>query len=309
MRSSFFNSKNKDRRYNAEHWAEYFAQFISNGVYANPSTSMQVIVYSGRTVKISAGSCFINGYTGYAAGDDYLTLDYGDGTPRIDRVVVRLDILNREIQPYIIKGVASENPTAPSIIRNNAYYDLCLAHITVAANATEIIQSNIADKRGNTGLCGWVAGLITQINTTNLFAQYEAAWNEHMKQRDEDWNNFFKQLGESDKVILDTADEQARADIADINARVPFKILTGTVSVSLSTPYATVNFSEAFKTVPNVFCTLKDASTGNTSSSYAFPCHISAVSATQFTVQARRIDNNGTNAVAGTVQWVAIGTS
>lgn len=104
-------------------------------------------------------------------------------------------------------------------------------------------------------------------------------------------------------------DEEARADIADINARVPFKILTGTVSItSYGTSYATVTFSEEFETVPNVFCTLKNASTGNTSSSYAFPCHISEVSTTKFTVQARRIDSNGTNGVTGTVQWLAIGT-
>ena len=42
-RSAFFNSINGDRRYKAEVFAEYFSSFIGNGVFPNPSTSLQVI--------------------------------------------------------------------------------------------------------------------------------------------------------------------------------------------------------------------------------------------------------------------------
>ena len=50
----------------------------------------------------------------------------------------------------------------------------------VHANATEIRQSNIIDERANTEVCGFVTGLIDQIDTTNLFAQYDDAFNEFM---------------------------------------------------------------------------------------------------------------------------------
>lgn len=55
---------------------------------------------------------------------------------------------------------------------------MSLARISVRAGMTEITQSVITDERGNKDLCGWVTGLINQIDTTNLFAQYEAAFQE-----------------------------------------------------------------------------------------------------------------------------------
>lgn len=176
MKSFCWDSKNKDRRYYADDWARYFAQFISNGVYAFTATNMQVQANGGRTVKIAVGSCFINGRAGYAEGDDVLTLDFGGGGSRIDRIVARLDVPNREIQPYVIKGEVAETPTAPDIIRDGTYYDICLAEITVPANATEITQADITDVRGNNEVCGFVTGLIKQIDTADFFAQFTAEW-------------------------------------------------------------------------------------------------------------------------------------
>ena len=176
MRSSFFNSLNGDRKYNATHWAEYFSQFIGNGVYAEPSTSMQVQAVKGMTVKVGAGACFINGYAGYGDGSDVLTLDLGTSAKRIDRIVIRLDYSLRSIYPAIIKGTAASAPVAPDIIRDGTYYDICIAEITVGINAAEITQSDIRDVRGDNTVCGWVAGTIDQIDTTELFAQYEAQW-------------------------------------------------------------------------------------------------------------------------------------
>ena len=176
MRSSFFNSLNGDRKYNATHWAEYFSQFIGNGVYAEPSTSMQVQATKGMTVKVGAGACFINGYAGYGDGSDVLTLDLGTSASRIDRIVIRLDYSLRSIYPAIIKGTAASSPEAPAIVRDGTYYDICIAEITVGINAAEITQSDIKDVRGDNTVCGWVAGTIDQIDTTGLFAQYEAQW-------------------------------------------------------------------------------------------------------------------------------------
>lgn len=111
MRSGFFNSFLGDRKYSAANWAEYFSRFIGNGVYANPATSMQVQAAGGLTVRIAAGSCFINGYTGYSDGSDVLKLQYGGTYPRIDRVVIRLDMTTRSVTiydaggaPYVMKG-------------------------------------------------------------------------------------------------------------------------------------------------------------------------------------------------------------
>ena len=212
MKSFCWNSKNKDRRYYAEDWARYFAQFIGNGVYAATATNMQVQADGGRNVRIAVGSCFIAGRAGYAEGDDVLTLDYGGGGPRIDRIVARMDVAKREIQPQIIKGEVAEEPTAPDIIRNGSYYDLCLAEITVPANATVISQADIRDTRFDDELCGVVAGVIKQISTSGFLAQYEAAL-----------NDLISKLGEDDHITIDTADRKARADIRSMSSQIPFE--------------------------------------------------------------------------------------
>ena len=211
MKSFCWDSKNKDRRYYAEDWARYFAQFIGNGVYAATATNMQVQADGGRNVRIAVGSCFIEGRTGYAEGDDVLTLDYGGGGPRIDRIVARMDVAKKEIQPQVIKGEVAEEPTAPDIIRNGSYYDLCLAEITVSANATVISQADIRDTRFDDELCGVVAGVIKQISTTKLFAQYEAAW-----------QKFVESLAESDHVTILATDLTAREQIKTINRQTQF---------------------------------------------------------------------------------------
>ncbi|MBD5145635.1 MAG: hypothetical protein HDT21_07000 [Ruminococcus sp.] len=180
MRSGFFNSYLGDRKYSAEDWADYFRQFIGNGVYANPATSMQVQAAGGLTVRVAAGSCFINGYTGYSDGSDVLKLQYGGTYPRIDRVVIRLDMTTRSIYPAVIMGNEAETPVPPDIIRKASVYDLCAAEITVGANVTEIQQSDIADKRFDADVCGIVAGLIEQIDADEYISQmqfaYEVAW-------------------------------------------------------------------------------------------------------------------------------------
>ncbi|HBF65776.1 MAG TPA: hypothetical protein DDW34_08570, partial [Clostridium sp.] len=53
-----------DRTYSAKDFATYFKQFISNGVYPNPSNGLEVeALTSNMVVTLHSGSGFINGYT------------------------------------------------------------------------------------------------------------------------------------------------------------------------------------------------------------------------------------------------------
>ncbi len=80
MEKSFvFNSVNGDRRYKAEDFREYFASFIGNGVFPNPSTNLQVIANSNMTITIKQGKAWLNGAI-YINTDDYiLNIDVADG--------------------------------------------------------------------------------------------------------------------------------------------------------------------------------------------------------------------------------------
>lgn len=172
MKSAFFNSVGKDRRYSAVDWAKYFKQFIGNGVFGQNSGNMMVVPSAGMVLNVNAGSCFINGYVGYCEGET-VTLDVGGTSARVDMVAARLDLNARDIHIYVAKG---DGTNAPAPSRNSTYYDLVLAYVSVGAGAAEITAANITDKRGDNSVCGWVVGIVDQIDTSALFAQYDARW-------------------------------------------------------------------------------------------------------------------------------------
>lgn len=175
--SRFYNSKNGDRTYDAADWADYFASFVGNGVFAQPAGGCQVKAENGMKIKVSAGKLWINGYYSVNTSDYPLTLSAADRVKsRYDSVVARLDLSKRTTYLTIIKGGADELHSAPVITRSSTVYDLCLAVIEVKAGATSISQADITDTRTDETVCGIVKGVIEQINTKNLFAQYQAAF-------------------------------------------------------------------------------------------------------------------------------------
>lgn len=181
--SAFFDAElvggEYDRVYSAEKFAEYFASFIANGVFPDPSTNLQVVAntVNDMNVLVSPGMGWINGYYCKNDGSYPLAVQAASGTlNRIDAVVVGWSRTNREITTYIKTGTAASSPTAPSLTRNADLYELMLATIIVNAGVTKVTQSMITDKRADTSVCGWVAGMINQIDTTDLFAQYDNAF-------------------------------------------------------------------------------------------------------------------------------------
>lgn len=177
----FFNSVDGDRLYNADDISNYFLKLISNGVFATPASAMQVQANNGLTVQVSAGWGFINCKWINNDAPYLLTLDAADVVlNRIDRIVLRLNTNTntRSIAIAIKKGTAGTTPNPPALQRSGGIYELSLAQIYVAANASTITQANITDERANTSVCGYVTGLIDQIDTTNLFAQYDSAFNQ-----------------------------------------------------------------------------------------------------------------------------------
>ena len=181
--SAFFDAKlvgdEYDRVYSAERFAEYFASFIANGVFPNPATNLQVVanVPGNMAIRVKSGLGWINGYYCNNDGDYPLTLSPANGTlPRVDAVVLRWSRSNRSISLEVKTGVAASSPSAPSLERSADNYELMLASISVVAGATSIAQANITDKRPDSTVCGWVKGVVDQIDTTDLFAQYDDAF-------------------------------------------------------------------------------------------------------------------------------------
>lgn len=187
IRSGFFNSINGDRRYDARRFAEYFASFIGNGIFPNPSTNLQVVSNGDMTVTVKAGKAWIDGYILINDDDYILKIDVADGVlSRIDRVVLRYDVADREIRIEVKKGTFASSPVAPTLQRDADAYELAIADIKVNKGAVSITQNNITDLRLNNELCGIVHGTVDQVDTTTLFNQYQDWINQKKNEFDSD---------------------------------------------------------------------------------------------------------------------------
>lgn len=181
---SFFDAQGAegsyDRTYSSADLASYFASFIGNGVYANPANQLKVSPANGKmAVNVAVGKAWINGYF-YELSESAkeLTIATGDANnPRIDKVVCSLNLSQRLIELKVIQGAASANPQPPAHSREDEVFDLVLAEVAVAAGAVELSEEDITDKRPDNTVCGFVTGVVEQIDTTGLFSQYDAEFN------------------------------------------------------------------------------------------------------------------------------------
>jgi hypothetical protein len=179
-RSSFFNSVNGDRRYKAEDWAAYFSSFIGNGFFPVPSSGLQVTAGGGMSITLRAGRAWINGYFYTNDVDATFPLETADGVlRRIDRVVIRWDLTARNITANIKRSQPSSNPTPPPLQRDADVWEICLADVMIRNGATAISQTDITDQRLNPALCGVVAAVVNQIDTTAFNAQLQAWFEEY----------------------------------------------------------------------------------------------------------------------------------
>lgn len=204
MRSGFFNSNISgyddlgnpiyDRAEEASFFAEFFAAFIGNGVYPNPSTGMQVVENSTLGALVKPGKCFIDGYFGKVVpGGEEVRFDVADqNLPRIDRVVARWDLQEREVELHVLKGIASVNPVAPELTRNSNVYELGIADVRIEKGVSVVTQANITDTRLNPSLCGVVTGVVQQLDTSTLFDQYLSWFEERKSEAGEDYKSWFE---------------------------------------------------------------------------------------------------------------------
>ena len=168
------NEGSYDRVYNAEDFTSYLNQIVGNGVFPNPSTQLQVRASSGMNVIVGAGSGWINGHKIVNTADLTLTVTASDVLlNRIDRIIFYVDMDAREMGIEVKAGTLAATPVAPALVRNNSRYEMCLAQITVNKQITAITAAMITDTRGNSNLCGYVQGLIQQVDTSTLWTQQQ----------------------------------------------------------------------------------------------------------------------------------------
>ncbi|MBQ8827030.1 MAG: hypothetical protein IJ007_08055, partial [Oscillospiraceae bacterium] len=196
----FFTSSNGDRKYTADDFCAFFGDFYTDGILAKDLNGFRTLPSGMMQLEITGGTAYIQGRWYRKAASQSLTVALSDTEyDRFDAVVIRCDFKQRLIYTDIVKGVPSAEPQLPSPERNEDIYELIIAYILVKADSCEITAADITDTRFSTELCGVVTNTIKSIDTSELFAQYQAAW-----------NDFVAQLGESDNVTINTEDTESR---------------------------------------------------------------------------------------------------
>lgn len=179
-RSGFFDAnlvgETYDRVYLAAQFAAYFASFIASGVYAKHGNALQVMASAQpqMQVQVESGQGWIKGYWYENSDVVILPIDVADGiSKRIDSVVLRLRYAERDMILAVKKGTPDTVPKAPALQRDADYYELQLATILIDAGAVNIQQANITDTRMDASVCGWVTGVVEQLDFSSMQSQFD----------------------------------------------------------------------------------------------------------------------------------------
>ena len=154
----FYNSKNKDRRYDAIQMSSIFDGIIRDGILQHVGTAMMVKESTGMMVNVGIGRAWFN-HT-WTLNDALLPLTVPQSEVilnRIDAVILEVDSREsvRANTIKIVKGTPATNPVKPSMIKTNDRWQYPLAYIRVNSGVTSIRQENITNAVG-TSECPFV---------------------------------------------------------------------------------------------------------------------------------------------------------
>lgn len=167
----FFNSVNGDRLYNAYQLSTIFEGLITDGVYESVGNKLAVQPNNGMVIQIATGRGWFAKHWVNNDSENLLTLAGSDVLlNRYVAVCIRVDDTDavRSAVPYLKYSEFATNPVKPTMTRTETIHEYCLAYVKIRAGVTEILASDIEDTRFNADLCGWVTGLITQVDATTL---------------------------------------------------------------------------------------------------------------------------------------------
>ena len=218
VKSGFYDAIENDRLYSADEMTMPYKRLVADGVYATPegtpSTDLQVMASSGMTVVVKAGNAIIGGKWVESAADIGIVVpDNTDISARVDSVIVQVNKNPSGRTGNIVyrTGTPGADPQPPDINAESGIVELRLANIVVAPGAVEITDSVITDCRGSSE-CPWVTALIQQVDTSTLYQQWQAAYQEYydettaninlyMQEQSEAWQEFFDSATQTFTVI------------------------------------------------------------------------------------------------------------
>ena len=169
-----------DRAENAEFFSEFFESFLDDGIYPTPANGFAVAPAGGMSVNVAAGRCLIRGRFGWAEQSETLSLISADSNRgRIDRIVLRLDLNNRDIRLAVLQGEYSSVGYTPAELTRDlslGIWELGIAEIEIPAASSEISAERIRDLRHNKQFCGFVSSIGTLEADTSIVSVAADEW-------------------------------------------------------------------------------------------------------------------------------------
>lgn len=196
-----FADNNGDRAYSDSDFSKFFSALFNTGIFMNVGTALQITqsVTPNMRVNIGKGAAIINGRIYFNNDATALNIPVASSIQdRTDSVAVQLDLSKRTIEI-----IYKQSDT--SVTRNDTVYELQIATIFVAKNATAITAANITDKRGISSVCGY-ASPFQNVPVDGLVNQFTDMLNQFLngsKQQFSDWFASIKgKLGDSPATNL-----------------------------------------------------------------------------------------------------------
>jgi len=210
-----------DRAESSDFLAMFISQIISDGVLAAPGDCFQVIAGEGMMLKVRPGFGIVRGR--FAADNKEAEIEIPKAPTaykRIDRVVLRVNYLQRLCEIVVKTGTPDASPVPPELLQpaSGDYYELCLATVAVNSNQTVITQTHITDTRYDSAVCGVVTQVIDHLDTSVFYAQLNQFYSEFVDRSDDSYNTFVQSMTSYLAKLSESGDQQLEAIVNILNA-------------------------------------------------------------------------------------------
>lgn len=141
IKYGFFNSLLGDRMYGADDVSEFFKGVLSDGIFKGYADELKVVPTGELSINVKSGKALIN--SKYLTNTDQTLIEITEAeNNRTDCIVAFCDMVNRICGLKVVQGSSNDN-AAQSL----TYKSIVLATISVRANSSEILDTDITDLR------------------------------------------------------------------------------------------------------------------------------------------------------------------
>lgn len=192
--SGFFNG---DVEYGQEEFNRYFENLYESGVSMDANGSLHLAVMPAEGgILLAPGFAIIKGFYFYNDSELEIPITPDSNYPRIDRLVLRLNVLTGPISPVVKSGAAGSAPSAPQLQRDNIACEISLAQIIVQPSGV----ITVADERFDPSVCGVIRPR-NMSEYKSMTTEYNRRWEAWFAgQQAAGWRNIFLQAEEPKEV-------------------------------------------------------------------------------------------------------------